>query len=138
MECVVCKRSYKKRGLKIHQKKSGCYKKLTDPHRKVYKSVAPNIQENNHSDVGHQADQEGRAAETERREERRETIEEKHQKPKEKEPRLKGEDNDGNQETGGDLPETHDSEELEIHVDDTLYDEVHAWLDKTVKEVKEV
>ena len=149
MECVVCKRSYKKRGLKIHQKKSGCYKKLTDPHRKVYKSVVPNIQENNHSEVGHQADQEGRAAEAGRREERRrEAMEqkEKHQKPKEKEPRLKGEDNDGNQELGGgDLPdesgkreeERHDSEELEIHVDGTLYDEVHSWLDKTVKEVKE-
>ena len=71
VKCVVCKGSFKKRGLKIHQKKSGCYKELTDPHRKIGKSVAPNIRETNHREVGHQVDQEERAAETKVGEERR-------------------------------------------------------------------
>ena len=80
IQCVVCKRSFKKRGLKIHQKKSGCYRKLTDPHRKVSKSVAPNIQDKNHSDVGHQAGQEGRAANEEGRLERQQKLKEKRTK----------------------------------------------------------
>ena len=76
--CVVCKGSYKKRGLKIHQKKSGCYKKLTDPHRRDHKTAAPYIQDINHSDEGRQADQEEQAAgmtisEEERREDRQYT-----------------------------------------------------------------
>ena len=56
-QCVVCKKYYLKgRGLKIHQKKSGCYSKLRDSHRKTSKSAAAVIQESNHSDNSSQVD----------------------------------------------------------------------------------
>lgn len=134
VKCVVCKGSFKKRGLKIHQKKSGCYKELTDPHRKSCKSVAPNIRETNHSDVGHQVDQEERAAETKVGEERR---------TEEKVPRQIEEANteekhiEVSQESGEGGDGKGNSEELEIHVDASLYDEVDSWLVKTVIDVKE-
>ena len=126
VKCVVCKGSYKKRGLKIHQKKSGCYKKLTDPHRRDHKTVVPNIQEINHSDVGRQADQEEQAAgrkigEEERREDR---------EHKGEEPRQTKEDEEIQESDRG------NAEELEIHVDDSVYTEVDSWLNKTMKEAK--
>ena len=141
MKCVVCKGSFKKKGLKIHQKKSGCYKELTDPHRKIGKSVAPNIRETNHSDVGHQVDQEGRAAETKVGEERRTED----GKQTEKVPRQieeadtddKGKQREVTQESGKGEDGKGNSEELEIHVDTSLYDEVDSWLIKTVEDVKE-
>ena len=50
-ECVVCKKYYLKgRGLKIHQKKAGCFSKLQDLHRNFYKSEAAVTQVTNHSD----------------------------------------------------------------------------------------
>ena len=53
----VCKRYYLKgRGLEIHQKKSGCYSKLRDSHRKSCKSAAAVIQDSNHSDNSSQVD----------------------------------------------------------------------------------
>ena len=140
MKCVVCKGSYKKRGLKIHQKKSGCYKKLADQHRKVHKSVVPNIQDNNHSDVGHQADQKGRAADTQIGESVRtedERQKETHQEPKETR-QIENEYKDKKQTVGdSEEPSKEKPEELEIHIDASLYDEVNSWLNKTVKEVKE-
>ena len=52
-QCIVCKKSFKKgRGIKIHQKKSGCFRKLRDPHRKLDKSEAVIIPEKHHSDDG--------------------------------------------------------------------------------------
>ena len=127
--------------MKIHQKKSGCYRKLTDPHRKVSKSVAPTIQDKNHSDVGHQAGQEERATKAKTGKEGRL---ERHQELKEKEPRRTEEDDtDKKGADRGDSKESctggakGDSEELEIHIDDSLYEEVNCWLHKTVKEVKE-
>ena len=57
VQCIVCKKSYKKgRGIKIHQKKAGCFRKLQDPHRKLDKSVAAIIPEKHHSDDGGSVD----------------------------------------------------------------------------------
>ena len=56
-QCIVCKRYYLKgRGLKIHQKKAGCFSKLRDPHRKLCKSAAAGTQETNHSGTSSQVD----------------------------------------------------------------------------------
>ena len=48
VSCEVCKGLYKKRGLKIHQTKSGCSKRI--PHRRC-KSEATSTQDTNHSDA---------------------------------------------------------------------------------------
>ena len=56
-ECVVCKKFYLKgRGLKIHQKKAGCFSKLKDSHRKLCKSAAAVTRESNHSDNSSRVD----------------------------------------------------------------------------------
>ena len=115
---------------------------MTDSHRKIYKSGEPNIQETNHSDAGHQAGQKGGAADTKGGEER--STEDKmqkevHQELKEEPRQEQKEDTGKEEEVGGDSKESNKgtSEELEIHVEASLYHEVNSWLDKTVKEVKE-
>ena len=162
--CVVCNGSYKKgRGLKIHQKKSGCYRKLPDPHRNESKSVDPNFQDTNHSEVRRQADQDEGATKRirnqkeERKEEKKEEIEGKPREqdtmhPKEigtekEEERIGDSENQGKpheedtkqsseKEKGEQEENKRDSERLEIHVDASLYTEVDSWLNKTLKEGK--
>ena len=51
--CPVCQKDFKRRGLPIHQAKSGCKAKLQQQvqHRSFSKSEASNTQEENHSGI---------------------------------------------------------------------------------------
>ena len=52
LECSVCAGKYKNgRGLKIHQAKAGCGKKLPVSQRKTHKSEATSTLDSNHSDA---------------------------------------------------------------------------------------
>ena len=51
VQCGVYKGEFKKRGLKIHQTKSGCAKQLSVSHRNKNKSEATSTQDTNHSDA---------------------------------------------------------------------------------------
>ena len=52
LECSVCAGKYKNgRGLKIHQAKAGCGKKLPVSQRKTRKSEATSTRDSNHSDA---------------------------------------------------------------------------------------
>ena len=51
VQCGVCKGKFKKRGLKIHQTKAGCFKQLSDSHCNKNKSEATSTQDTNHSDA---------------------------------------------------------------------------------------
>ena len=50
-QCSVCLGKFKKRGLKIHQTKTGCGKHLSGSHRNTSKSEATSTQDTNHSDA---------------------------------------------------------------------------------------
>ena len=49
--CSVCAKKFKKRGLKIHQAKTGCAEQLSGSHRNKNKSEATSTQDTNHSDA---------------------------------------------------------------------------------------
>ena len=136
--CVVCKGSYKKgRGLKIHQKKSGCFKKLADLHRNKCKSEAPNTQEPNHSDVRSQVDQNGEATETSSVEGQVKNRGEKGQDRQIGEKKEEPEDGGTRQPKGEELGQrnkTREGDALEIHVEPSLYAEVDTWLNTTVQD----
>ena len=50
-QCSVCLGEFKKRGLKIHQAKTGCGEHLSGSHRNTSKSEATSTQDTNHSDA---------------------------------------------------------------------------------------
>ena len=51
VQCSVCKRTFKKTGLKQHQTKMGCREHLSDSHRNTSKTETTSIRDSNHSDV---------------------------------------------------------------------------------------
>ena len=51
VQCGVCKRKFKEKGLKIHQTKAGCAKQLSDSHRNKNKSEAARTQDTNYCDA---------------------------------------------------------------------------------------
>ena len=49
VQCSVCKRTFKKAGLKQHQTKMGCKEHLSDLHRNTSKTEATSTPDSNHS-----------------------------------------------------------------------------------------
>ena len=49
VQCSVCKRTFKKTGLKQHQTKMGCKEHLSDLHRNTSKTEATSTPDSNHS-----------------------------------------------------------------------------------------
>ena len=122
-QCVVCKKYYLKgRGLKIHQKKAGCFSKLRDSHRKSFKSEAVVIQETNHSDSNSLVDLH-----------KVETLTTSKTTTGGKD--KAEEDPDTCREDGGD--EVCLEEEIKIQVEEELCEEVRDWIEKTKETSKD-
>merc|ERR1712240_817024 len=51
VQCSVCKRTFKKTGLKQHQTKMGCREHLSDSYRNTSKTETTSIRDSNHSDA---------------------------------------------------------------------------------------
>ena len=51
VQCSVCGKSFKSRGLRIHQAKKGCKEHLSDSQRSTSKSEATSTRDSNHSNA---------------------------------------------------------------------------------------
>ena len=128
-QCFGCKGFFKKgKGLKIHQTKTGCLKKAEE-HRKAHKSEAIEVQDKNHSD------QEGRVHQRQVGSEVETIRSTRHIEEKEEIRRRTETEDQGGQpleRKSKDLEETEKHEETEIHVEETLYKEIQAWVKKEI------
>ena len=119
-QCLVCKKYYLKgRGIKIHQKKAGCYLKL-DQHRKLNKSEAAVIQENNHRDDSSRDDPEKTQAPANATTGGNEKAEERREESR-KEKKV----------------ETALQEEMTIQVEENIYNDVQDWVEETKESKKQ-